>query len=153
VNERRQFALSWLPVIGDLWNEVGVAPAQARRKRIERRYKEYLNGPYVEPQTEAIAEEADNEAATAAIYATEVYLRCDAKPLQWAVNGLFDWAFRRAISEYPGPILTQEIHHAAISHSFVQDEIHLVHAAIEIVTTPPWSPVLAKSVHRLLPAV
>jgi hypothetical protein len=151
--DENQFALSWLPVFGDIWKELEISPSPARKKRIERHYKAYLDSPYADPQAEDAAEAADNDAAAAATFAVAVYLSGDVKSLRWTIGRLIEGACWRLYLKQGDRVLGGVDIEAENAHPLVQDEVHLVLAALDIVEGSPWSPSLATAVHRLLPDV
>jgi hypothetical protein len=153
VGDEKEFAVSWVPVFRDVWNDLETVPSPTRRKRIERSYKSYLNSPYANPQTEEEAEVGDNNAVAAAVYATRVYLFDDLECLRRTINRLFQGASWRLSVEEGDRGLRPTDFLAEDSHPIVQTDVRLVLAALDILGGSPWSPGLATAVHRLLKSI
>lgn len=151
VVDQSRFALSWLPVLQEIWDELEGVPSASRRGRIEKSYWTYLDGPYASPRTDDEAEQADNHAAAAAVYAVHVYLYGDLENLQGAIERLIEGAYSRLNAEERSEVSGIADIRAENAHQIVQDEVHLVLAALSVAEASPWSPELATSIHHLVP--
>ena len=92
------FVASWSDVLCLLWKTAS-NPSEELNREIERRLKDYYSGPNCHERGEDALPGADEDAASASIYATEAYCTGSPEAAVHAVMRLLDDTDARAIAE------------------------------------------------------
>lgn len=96
--QRRPFTLSWRPVLDAIWN--GLASSyEPSMRRVQEALADFHGGPYDHDDGQDGPDDADEDAAAAAIYAAECFAGGDLKSADWAAGRAVDLAFRIANEE------------------------------------------------------
>lgn len=126
------FTVAWADVVSMLW-KVLTSPSDELNQEIQKRLREYYSGPHCHELGEDALPGADEDAASAAIYATEAYCRGSGTAAARAAMQLLTDADARAsaVSEAIGENLMSTSAKARRSH-FQQIELDRLCSAVSV---------------------
>ena len=99
--EQRPFTLTWEPVLASI--RAGLGGDGAAAGRVHAALDAFHDGPYDHDDGQEGPDDADDDAAAAAIYAAECYLSGEAEPAWWAASRVVEMALADASDELAAP--------------------------------------------------
>lgn len=121
--EQRPFSLEWAVHLELVWAVLLATAPNAAPEQVRAALAEFRGGPY---DQDGGPDDADDDAAAAAIYAAEALCEPGGKAAYWAASRLSDWAFSRAetiVHSAEVRLVTPEDDIAVYAHPLMQAEL------------------------------
>lgn len=124
--DQRPLTLAWNDTLGFIWEALLAENSGRAAAKVKRALEAFRASPYNHSDGQDGPDDANDDAAAAAIYSAESLCNSDAAAASWATHRLIDWAFSAAeadLGHSDDPLGTAEQFIAEAGHPRVQAEL------------------------------